>query len=92
MIEVHWNPVWHLGPIPGNWYGFGWAAAFIVGAALVRRWASRAGVPRDRLEDLLLWTLGETLVGARPQPNGRRNFFAKCKEVTVKESIPPRRW
>ncbi len=24
MIEVHWNPVW---------YGLGWAAAFIVGAA-----------------------------------------------------------
>jgi hypothetical protein len=33
MIEVHWNPVWHLGPIPVNWYGLGWAAAFIVGAA-----------------------------------------------------------
>ena len=32
MIEVHWNPVWHLGPIPVNWYGLGWAAAFIVGA------------------------------------------------------------
>jgi len=32
MIEVHWNPVW---------YGLRWAAAFIVGAALVRRWASR---------------------------------------------------
>ena len=26
MIEVHWNPVWHLGPIPVNWYGLGWAA------------------------------------------------------------------
>ncbi|MDQ3580606.1 MAG: hypothetical protein M3495_02810 [Pseudomonadota bacterium] len=32
MIEVHWNPVWRLGPIPVNWYGLGWAAAFIVGA------------------------------------------------------------
>ena len=20
MIEVHWDPVWHLGPIPVNWY------------------------------------------------------------------------
>lgn len=65
MIEVHWNPVWHLGPIPVNWYGLGWAAAFIAGAALVRRWASRASVPWDSLEDLLLWTLGGTLVGAR---------------------------
>ena len=36
MIEVHWDPVWHLGPIPVNWYGLGWAAAFIVGAALAQ--------------------------------------------------------
>ena len=27
MIEVHWDPVWHLGPIPVNWYVLGWAAA-----------------------------------------------------------------
>ena len=36
MIEVHSDPVWHLGPIPVNWYGLGWAAAFIVGAAVGR--------------------------------------------------------
>ncbi len=40
MIEVHWDPVWHLGPIPVNWYGLGWAEAFIVGAALAPRLVS----------------------------------------------------
>ena len=25
MIEVHWDPVWHLGPILVNRYGLGWA-------------------------------------------------------------------
>ena len=39
MIEVHWNPAWHL-TIPVNWYGLGWAAAFIVGAALAPRLVS----------------------------------------------------
>ena len=27
MIHIDWNPVAHLGPIPINWYGLGWAAA-----------------------------------------------------------------
>ena len=41
MIHIDWNPVAHLGLIPINWYGLGWATAFLAGGALTRRWAAR---------------------------------------------------
>lgn len=65
MIEIWWNPVAHLGPVPINWYGLGWAAAFLAAAALIRRWAPQAGVSPDRVEGLLLWTLVGSFAGAR---------------------------
>lgn len=40
VIRIDWDPIGHLGPIPINRYGLGWAAAFLVGWYLVRRWAS----------------------------------------------------
>lgn len=65
MIEINWNPVAHLGPIPINWYGLGWAAAFLTGRWLTRRWAPRYGIIREQLDDLLLWILLGTMAGAR---------------------------
>src|SRR5213593_4892192 len=65
MIHIDWNPVAHLGPIPINWYGLGWAAAFLVGGALTHRWAARAGLATERIDDLVLWILVGTLLGAR---------------------------
>ncbi|MGH9161201.1 MAG: hypothetical protein ACRD2X_14600 [Vicinamibacteraceae bacterium] len=56
MIEIAWNPMPHVGPIPINWYGLGWLAAFLAAAALVRRWAPRASVPVAQAEGLLVWT------------------------------------
>ncbi len=65
MIHIDWNPIAHLGPIPVNWYGLGWAAAFLVGAALVRRWATREGIAPAVIDDLVIWILVGSLVGAR---------------------------
>lgn len=66
MIRIDWNPVAHLGPIPINWYGLGWAAAFLTGAALVRRWARSAQqISVADVENLLMWVLAGAFVGAR---------------------------
>lgn len=65
MIRIDWNPVAHLGPVPINWYGLGWAAAFLAGRALALRAAGRAGIPRERMESLLLWILFGAFAGAR---------------------------
>lgn len=65
MIEIAWDPVARLGPVPINWYGLGWAAAFLTAASLVRRWAPRVRVSAEHVEGLLLWTLVGSLAGAR---------------------------
>jgi prolipoprotein diacylglyceryl transferase len=65
MTVINWNPVAHIGPIPINWYGLGWVAAFLTGAALVRRWAGQAQMAAADLENLLMWVLVGAFVGAR---------------------------
>ncbi len=65
MIHIDWNPVAHLGPIPVNWYGIGWAMAFLIGGALVRRWAAREGIATSLIDDLVVWILVGSLIGAR---------------------------
>lgn len=65
MIRIDWNPIGHLGRVPINWYGLGWVAAFVAGAALVRRWARESDVPRRHVEDVLVWILAGAFIGAR---------------------------
>lgn len=65
MIEINWNPVLHLGLIPVNWYGITTALGFLVGGWLVWRWAPESGVPREKIEGLLLWIVVGVIVGAR---------------------------
>src|SRR6266487_1393998 len=65
MIEINWNPVSHLGPIPVNWYGITLALGFLVGGWLVRRWAPKYQVPRESVEGLLLWIIVGSVIGAR---------------------------
>lgn len=65
MIEISWDPVAHVGPIPINWYGLGWAAAFLLAASLVRRWAVREHVSSEHVDAVLVWTLLGAFVGAR---------------------------
>src|SRR5713226_3022726 len=65
MIAIDWNPIPHLGPIPINWYGLGWAAAFLTGAALVRRWTRQTEIAATDVENLLIWVFVGAFVGAR---------------------------
>jgi phosphatidylglycerol---prolipoprotein diacylglyceryl transferase len=65
MIVINWNPVAHIGPLPINWYGLGWVAAFLTGAVLVRRWAWQAQIPAADVENLLMWVLVGAFAGAR---------------------------
>lgn len=65
MIEINWNPITYLGPIPINWYGLTVALGFIVGWLLVRRWAPRYGIPSDKIDGLLIWIIIGTVIGAR---------------------------
>ena len=65
MIEIYWNPVAHLGPIPINWYGITMMLGFLVGGYLTWKWAPKSGVPRAKIESLIIWILVGALVGAR---------------------------
>ncbi len=65
MIEINWNPVSYLGPIPINWYGITMALGFLVSGWLVWRWAPKFDVPRTKIEGLLLWIVVGVVVGAR---------------------------
>lgn len=65
MIEIDWNSVAHLGPLPINWYGITLALGFLVGGYLVWRRAPEFGVPRPKVENLVIWILVGTVGGAR---------------------------
>src|SRR5260370_4021321 len=65
MIKTNWNPISHLGPIPINWYGLFVALGFIVGWLLVRRWAAKVKVSREKVDVLLIWISVGAIIGAR---------------------------
>jgi phosphatidylglycerol:prolipoprotein diacylglycerol transferase len=65
MIEINWNPIPYLGPVPINWYGITYFLGFLVGGYLTWRWAPRFDIPRERIEGLLLWIVVGTVAGAR---------------------------
>lgn len=64
-MELNWNPIAHLGPIPINWYGINLAVGFITGWLLVRRWALKSAVPCAKIDGLLIWIIACTVIGAR---------------------------
>jgi prolipoprotein diacylglyceryltransferase len=51
VIRIDWNPIGHLGPVPINWYGLGWAEAFLGGLprATLSVGAVAQAVPTDRV-------------------------------------------
>ncbi len=65
MIRINWNPIAHLGPVPINWYGINLALGFIIGWLLVRRWAPKCDMPREKIDALLVWVIAGTVIGAR---------------------------
>lgn len=64
-MELNWNPIPYLGPIPINWYGMTVALGFLVGWLLVRGWAPNLRVPREKIDGLMIWIVVGTLIGAR---------------------------
>ena len=64
-IELYWDPVARLGPVPVNWYGLTMALGFLVGGYLTWRRAPRWGVPREKVEGLMLWIVVGVVLGAR---------------------------
>ena len=65
VIRIDWDPIGHLGPIPINWYGLGWAAAFLVGWYLVRRRASASSIKPSTVDDVIVWIMLGSMLGAR---------------------------
>jgi len=64
-VEINWNPVGHIGPVPINWYGLTMALGFLIGGYLTWRWAPKHDVPREKIEGLLLWIVIGAVLGAR---------------------------
>lgn len=64
-MELNWNPIPYLGPIPINWYGITVSLGFLVGWWLVRRWAPSFKVSRGKIDSLMIWIVVGTLIGAR---------------------------
>lgn len=64
-IHIDWNPTPHLGPVPVNWYGLGFALAFVVGDIVVRRWAPRFRIDPKHVDPLIAWIAVGTVIGAR---------------------------
>jgi phosphatidylglycerol---prolipoprotein diacylglyceryl transferase len=65
MIEINWDPIPHLGPLPINWYGLTFLIGLIVGWLLVRRWVPRYGVSREHIDGLIGSIALGTVLGAR---------------------------
>lgn len=65
MIEINWDPVAQLGPVPVNWYGLTFLLGFAVGWLLVRRWAIPSGIRPEHVDGLVTWIAVGTAIGAR---------------------------
>lgn len=62
---INWDPVPQLGPVPINWYGLGWIAAFLAGTLIAKRRAPRYGLTVEAVESLAMWALVGAFIGAR---------------------------
>lgn len=65
---IHWNfdPILiSLGPLHVRWYGIIWALAFIFGQQFIDWVYRREGRPSGESDQLLLYTIGGTILGAR---------------------------
>ena len=80
MMEIDWNPIPYLGPIPINWYGITLLLGFLVGGYLVWRQAPEYDVPRAKVEGLMMWILVGTVLGARGYFLVQNDFGAYLRE------------
>lgn len=79
-VEINWNPISHLGPIPINWYGLTMALGFLAGGYRVWRWAPKYEVLREKLESLFLWIVLGSVIGARLYYVVQNDFYSYLQE------------
>jgi prolipoprotein diacylglyceryl transferase len=63
-----WNidpNIFQWGALQLRWYGLLFVSSFFIGMALVKWMFGRENVPTDDLDNLLLWAIGGTVIGAR---------------------------
>jgi phosphatidylglycerol---prolipoprotein diacylglyceryl transferase len=65
MIEINWDPIPQLGPVPINWYGLTFLLGFLVSWLLVRRWSARYAVSHEHVDGLVASIALGTVIGAR---------------------------
>lgn len=65
MITIDWNPAFHVGPVPFNWYGLTWVAGIIVSAIVARRLARYYGISTTTVDDVVVWASIGSMIGAR---------------------------
>ena len=65
---IHWNAspdIITLGPIQIRWYSMMFIAGFVIGYIMVTNMCKREGKPLDKLDNLLFYVMGGTILGAR---------------------------
>jgi phosphatidylglycerol:prolipoprotein diacylglycerol transferase len=65
VIEIPFDPVLHLGPLPVHWYGVAYVLAFIVGMQLATPFLRSRGISEQTASSIFWWNIGIGLVGAR---------------------------
>ena len=66
IIVINIDPVIHLGPLAIHWYGVMYAIAFYVAYRFaVVPLAQRAGVARETVSKITVWTIVIGLIGGR---------------------------
>lgn len=66
FIEWTVSPeIFHLGPISVRWYGFLFAMAFVAGYFIMSKIFEKEGKPRTDLEQLAVYMIFGTVIGAR---------------------------
>lgn len=65
IIEIPFDPVFHLGPLPVHWYGVAYVLAFMVGTQLATPFLKSHGVSEQTASSLFWWNIAVGLVGAR---------------------------
>lgn len=80
MLEINWNPMPYLGPVPINWYGITMGIGILVAGYLAWRNAPRYGVPQEKVEGLMIWLIAGVVIGARVYFLVQNDFASYLRE------------
>ncbi|MHB8509615.1 MAG: prolipoprotein diacylglyceryl transferase [Candidatus Dormibacteria bacterium] len=65
IIDIPFDPVLHLGPLPIHWYGVAYVLAFMVGMQIATPFLRSHGLSEKTASSLFWWNIAIGLVGAR---------------------------